>query len=126
VPDVRYVPDRWHTGDVILLAEAPGPFELAAEVALIRYVAKAAPLVTLAHDVSDGGLQIALAEAALWSGVGAELELPDESDSGLVILACAREDLDGLGTKGLRRIGVVGGDTLLEVPVTELREAWET
>ena len=125
VPDVRLVPDAWRAGDVVLLATAPGDLDLAAEAALIQFVAKAAPLLTLAHDVSDGGLEVALAEAALWSGVGAEVELPaDATRSGQVVLACAPDDVDRLGSKGLTRLGVVGGDALLGIPLGELAEVY--
>jgi phosphoribosylformylglycinamidine synthase subunit PurL len=36
----------------------------------------AAGLVRSAHDLSDGGLAVALAEACIASGLGAELDLP--------------------------------------------------
>ena len=125
MPDVRLVPDAWRAGDVVLLATAPGDLDLAAEAALIQFVAKAAPVLTLAHDVSDGGLEVALAEAALWSGVGAEVELPaDATGSGQVVLACAPDDVDRLGSKGLTRLGVVGGDALLGIPLGELAEVY--
>src|SRR5207237_659738 len=51
VRDVRFIPSRWQDGDVVLLAAAPEPFDLAAEAELVRYVWKAAPVLTLAHDV---------------------------------------------------------------------------
>ena len=90
VPDVRQIPGAWREGDVIFLAStgtprlpgselqarygtvsgSPPPLDLAAEAALIRLVVDLAPRCTLAHDVSDGGLAVALAEAALHSGVG--------------------------------------------------------
>jgi phosphoribosylformylglycinamidine synthase len=124
VADVRFVPGRWRAGDVVLVAAAPGELELAAEAALVRFTWKAAPLLTLAHDVSDGGLDVALAEAALWSGVGAEVELPEPSAGGEVVVACRPEDVARLGSRGLRRIGVVGGDQLLGVPLAELAEAY--
>jgi phosphoribosylformylglycinamidine synthase len=126
VRDVRFVPSRWQEGDVVLLAAAPEPDELAAEAALVRYVWKAAPVLTLAHDVSDGGLEVALAEAALWSGVGARLELPEERrGGGRVIVACAPDDVERLGTKGLDEIGVVGGTAICGFELDELRAAWE-
>ena len=53
------------------MATAPGDLDLAAEAALVRFVWKAAPVLTLAHDVSDGGLEQALREAAEHSGVEA-------------------------------------------------------
>src|SRR4051812_37278309 len=126
VRDVRFVPSRWQEGDVVLLATAPGDFDLAAEAALVRYVWKAAPVLTLAHDVSDGGLDVALAEAALWSGVGARLDLPEERPpGGQVILACAPEDVERLGSKGLVRIGEAGGSSICGLELDALRELWE-
>jgi phosphoribosylformylglycinamidine synthase len=108
VPDVRFVPDRWQPGDAVLVATAPGELELAAEAALVRYVWKAAPVLTLAHDVSDGGLELALLEAAEYSGIAAQVELPPTAPGGQVLLACAPEDVERLGSKGLQRIGTVG------------------
>jgi phosphoribosylformylglycinamidine synthase subunit PurL len=108
VPDVRLVPDRWQPGDVVLVATAPGELDLAAEAALIRYVWKAAPVLTLAHDVSDGGIEQAVREAEEQSGVGAQVEAPLTAPGGQVLLACAPEHVDRLGSKGLQRIGTVG------------------
>ena len=130
VPDVRRIPSRWREGDVVLLAgEGHAPIDLRAEAALVRFLWRASPLLTLAHDVGHGGLAVALAEAALWSGMGAELELPDDdggggSEGGRAILACAPGDVDRLGSKGLRRLGVVGGDEICGFALDELREAW--
>ena len=150
VADVRGVPGAWQEGDVVLLAGEPelsfagseyqalygelggepAPLDLAAEAALIRFLWKAAPLLTLSHDVSDGGLGVCLAEAALHSGIGAELELPDGPLSlfgeggGCAVIACPPDDVERLGSKGLRRIGVVGGDRILGQPLSALKEAW--
>jgi phosphoribosylformylglycinamidine synthase subunit PurL len=108
VPDVRVVPGKWQTGDVVLLATAPGALDLTAEAALIRYVWKAAPMLTLAHDVSDGGVEEALREAEQYSGVAAEVDLPETAPGGQVLLACAPGDVERLGRRGLQRIGAVG------------------
>jgi len=108
VPDVRFLPDRWQPGDVVLVATAPGDLDLAAEAALVRYVWKAAPVLTLAHDVSDGGIEQALREAEEHSGIAAEVEPPPTAPGGQVLLACAPENVDRLGHKGLQRIGTVG------------------
>jgi phosphoribosylformylglycinamidine synthase len=108
VPDVRFVPDRWQPGDVVLVATAPGELDLAAEAALVRYVWKAAPVLTLAHDVSDGGIEQALREAVEHSGVEADVELPPPAAGGHVLIACAPENVERLGSKGLQRIGTVG------------------
>src|SRR5207237_5808568 len=138
-------------GDVVLLAGAPElslagsayqalagppagrpePLNLRAEAALVRFLWKAAPLLTLAHDADRGGLAIALAEAALWSGVGAELDLPDDElalfgeGGGQAVLACAPDDVERLGSKGLRRLGVAGGDTICGIELDELRAVSE-
>ncbi len=108
VADVRFVPGRWQAGDVILVATAPGALDLAAEAALVRYVWKAAPVLTLAHDVSGGGLEQALRDAEEYSGAGARVELPEQAPGGQVLLACAPDDVERLGSKGLQRIGAVG------------------
>ena len=107
VADVRAVPSGWQKGDVVLLASAPEE-SLAAEAALIRFLYKAAPLLTLCHDVGAGGLGVALEEAARWSGREATVELPWEPETGAAILACAREDVPRLGSRGFVEIGVVG------------------
>jgi phosphoribosylformylglycinamidine (FGAM) synthase-like enzyme len=106
VPDVRLVPGRWEAGDVVLLAEAPET-SLAAEAALIRFIWKAAPLLSLCHDVGYAGLAHALDEAARWSGRKADVELPSEPARGAAILALAPEQVAKLGSRGFVRIGEV-------------------
>src|ERR1700730_4013312 len=123
VEDVRTVPAGWREGDALLLAQVPA-HELAAEAALIRFLWKASPLLSLAHDVGDQGLEAALVEAALWSGVGAEVELPDEPEGGAAVLACAPANGSRLGGKGYARIGTVGGEMLLGHSLGELERAW--
>jgi phosphoribosylformylglycinamidine synthase subunit PurL len=152
VPDVQRIPGRWRPGDVVLLAGAPelslagsayqgliappagrpARLDVRAEAALVRFLWKAAPLLALAHDAGRGGLAVALAQAALWSGVGAELELPDDpldlfgEGGGQAVLACAPADVQRLGSKGLRRLGVVGGEAIFGLPLEDLRLAWES
>jgi phosphoribosylformylglycinamidine (FGAM) synthase-like enzyme len=106
VPDVRFVPRGWQPGDVVLLATVPEQ-SLAAETALVRFLWKATPLLSLCHDVGYAGLPAAVAEASRWSGREADVELPDELLGGAAILACAPEDVDRLGSKGIVEIGVV-------------------
>ncbi len=105
VPDVRLVPGRWESGDVVLLAVAPEA-SLAAEAALIRFLWKAAPLLTLSHDVGYAGLEHALAECARWSGREADVE-PVPVERGAAILACRRDDVAKLGSRGFVEIGRV-------------------
>jgi phosphoribosylformylglycinamidine synthase len=149
VPDVRHVPTGWREGDVILLAAA-GPVSLAGseyqarygtvsgmppaldldeEARLVSLTCDAGRSSSLVHDVAEGGLAVALAEAAIWSGVGATLDLPDDPSvlfgegAGQAILAVD----PSLAHDGdlVRRIGVVGGDSLFGVPVAALRRAWD-
>ena len=44
---------------------------------LVEFVWRNAHLFSLAHDVSDGGLELALREAAAWSGHEADVDLVD-------------------------------------------------
>ena len=86
----------------MLLASAPEA-SLAAECALIRFLWKAAPLLTLCHDVGYGGLEHALAEAARWSGREADVELPAEPRHGAAVLAIAPDELEPARHARLRR-----------------------
>jgi phosphoribosylformylglycinamidine synthase len=153
VHDVRRVPRGWQAGDELYLASAGEPglagseyqarfgttsgtpprLDLAAEAALVRFLASAAPRCTLVHDCAEGGLAVALAEAALWSGCGAELALPDdpvalfgEGRGQAILTASSARVLVGLGDGvELRRLGTAGGATLLGVGVDQLRAVWE-
>jgi phosphoribosylformylglycinamidine synthase subunit PurL len=152
VGDVRSVPGAWREGDVVLLAggdgialdgsefqtlflggpagRPPAP-DYAAEAELVRFLWSSAPLLSAAHDVSDGGLAVALAELALYSGIGAKIELEAEAaawfgeGAGAAVVACAPERVEALEGLELRRLGVVGGRTLLGVPLDDLRRAHE-
>jgi phosphoribosylformylglycinamidine synthase II len=78
------------------------------------------------HDLSDGGLAVALAEMALASGIGADLETPAEGDPGWLfgedqgryLLAVVEQNLQALlakaGRRGVlaRRVGTTGGGAL--------------
>jgi phosphoribosylformylglycinamidine synthase II len=151
VPDVRFVPGRWCEGDVVLIAGAPalslagseyqalygevgGPvaeLRLRAEAQLVEFLWRSAPVLSLAHDASEGGLAVALAEAALWSGVGAQVVLDNDplvwfgEGGGQAVVACAKKDVSRLGREvPLREIGVVGGDRMLWVTLDDLGRAW--
>jgi len=106
VADVRLVPSGWQKGNVVLLATAPQE-SLAAEAALIRFLWRAAPLLSLCHDVGARGLAASLEEAARWSGRDADVDVPAEPEGGAAILACARENVSRLGSRGFVEIGVV-------------------
>jgi phosphoribosylformylglycinamidine synthase len=157
VEDVRRVPKGWQEGDVLFAAFASGaslagseyqarygevggtppPLDLTLEARLVSFLWHAAPQATLVHDAAEGGLAICLAEAALYSGCGAALDLRDDpvelfgEVGGRAVVACAPasadavEALAGEGGVPLRRIGTAGGATLLGVELQRLQGAWE-
>jgi phosphoribosylformylglycinamidine synthase subunit PurL len=94
VADVRKVPRGWRPGDGVWLAEGD-------DVELIGWLWRAAPRLSLAHDVGDGGLAHALAEASAFSGV--ELAVADEAPYGSVVVAAAERP----DWPGLRELGTV-------------------
>ncbi len=105
------------------------PLDLAREAALQRFIREASDrgLVASAQDVSGGGLAVALAESAMWSGRGAAVRVPvamspavelfGEGPSRVVVTARARyapaltllARQHGLPVEPL---GTVGGDRL--------------
>src|SRR5262245_48836348 len=103
-----------------------------------------------AHDVSDGGLAVALAECAVKSGLGAIVDLDSPirpsallfgestaralvtfSSKGEAAVRAAAEQR-GVSLQTLGRVGgeslkiAVGGRTLIDEAVTALRELWST
>jgi phosphoribosylformylglycinamidine synthase len=77
VPDVRRMPQGWRRGDVVSVVRGPAELDVAAEARLVGLVWPAAPLLSLVHDVSDGGVEAALREMAEWSGIPAQVEVRD-------------------------------------------------
>ena len=67
VRDVTRIPDRWRSGDRVLLLRGFGH-------GLVEFMWRQAHLFSLAHDVSDGGVELALREAAAWSGLDADVQ----------------------------------------------------
>ena len=157
VDDVRRVPTRWREGDVLFAAFAspvslagseyqarygetsgtPAPLDLEAEARLVSFLWHAAPLATLVHDASEGGLAVCLAEAAVFSGSGAALDLRDDvvelfgEVGGRAVIACAPAavaEIESVASEfsvPLRRVGEAGGGTLLGVALDRLRDARE-
>lgn len=106
--------------------------------------------VRSAHDLSEGGLSLALAESCIGGGIGANVELSanglrhdvalfSESQSRIVLTAAPEraEELKAVIAAGgvpVEIIGTVGGDRLrvtldgtsvLDEPVAELKSIWE-
>jgi phosphoribosylformylglycinamidine (FGAM) synthase-like enzyme len=85
VRDVTRVPSGWRRGDRVYLVRGE-----AAD--LVRFAWQIAPRVSLLHDVSDGGIELALREAASWSGVDADLDHAD--GAGLILATGGAVDTD--------------------------------
>ena len=102
VPDVRHVPRGWREGDVVL-ATTREELDLQAEAELVSFLWRAAQHCSLVHDVATWphGLE----QAARWSGIGADVDVPENASA---ILACAPGDVDKLSGMELIEIGTVG------------------
>jgi phosphoribosylformylglycinamidine synthase len=100
-------------------------------------------IVIAVHDVSDGGLLVALAEMALAGGVGVDLiEPPADAangsgtawyfgeDQGRYLVTTSHEYRLSKALAMLpidyRKVGTVGGNTVLGVPLADLRAAHES
>ena len=82
VHDVTRIPDRWQRGDRVLLLRGFGH-------GLVSFVWRHADLFSLAHDVSDGGVALALREAAAWSRREADVDVVD----GQGVIVATRADV---------------------------------
>ncbi len=108
-----------------------------------------AHLADAAHDLSDGGLAIALCESSFGpAGIGARIEIPagprpefplfHEGPSRILVATSQPEKVVEIARKNsveAPRIGVTmkerlridcGSETLLDCDLTELRQPWET
>ena len=110
---------------------APPPVDLAAEKRNGDFVRGliGEGLVTAVHDISDGGLAVALAEMAMAGGVGARLGAMDPAvpahaalfgeDQGRYVVTATKEDAVRLTAMATRAgvhwsgLGVTGGDALV-------------
>jgi len=125
-----------HLGQSIWLREIAGreageapKVDLAAERAHAETVRSliAEGKVNAVHDISDGGLLVAVAEMALASGIGAELSIALTTagafgeDQGRYIVTAA----GGVDIPGAAKIGTTGGDRVAGVPLNDLRGAHE-
>jgi len=121
---------------------------VAAACAAIREAVRAGKVVS-AHDVSDGGLACALAEAAIGAGLGCRVDLqhlrergctPQEAlfgeGTGGFLLSGDRAALESLATEdvavlylgevGGESIEIAAGDQSLTVPLTAAEAAWRS
>jgi phosphoribosylformylglycinamidine synthase II len=131
-------------------AAEPIAIDLALEARLHRFVLTACNdgLIRAAHDRSDGGLGVALAELCLRDGLGMHVELPKvrgrdkrvalfgEGPSGIVLVV-APEQFDRISALATEhdvpiwKLGTMGGDLLevepvLGTPIHSLEQAYTT
>jgi len=114
--------------------------DLAAERALhdLLVAAATAGLLLSAHDVAEGGLAIALAESALFSGIGVDVELSGDvrtdallfgESASRAVLSCKADDAAALLELGrtygvpLARVGRTGGDRIRIAPGVDIELA---
>jgi phosphoribosylformylglycinamidine synthase len=135
----------WTRRGVLCGAPAPVDLDLERRVQACLRAAIAAGLLHSAHDCSDGGLAVALAESALAGNLGAFLDPPSalaqpaeslfgEGPARIVVSMSpgAIAELTALAHEyavPLRRLGSVGGSVLawtglFTLHLTELRAAW--
>jgi phosphoribosylformylglycinamidine synthase subunit PurL len=125
---------------------APPPVDLAAERRNGAFVASLIDTrrVSAVHDLSDGGLAVALAEMAMAGGIGATVAAfgPEHAfffgeDQGRYVLTAAPAETGRIAEEARRlkvpllRIGVAGGETLrlgaaAPVALAALKEAYES
>ena len=125
-----------HLGQSIWLREIAGreagdapKVDLAAERAHAETVRAliAENKVSAVHDISDGGLLVAVAEMALASGLGAQLSVALTTaaafgeDQGRYVVTAA----EGVDIPGAVKIGAVGSDHVAGVALADLRSAHE-
>jgi phosphoribosylformylglycinamidine synthase len=129
-----------------VIAGAPPALVIEDEFAIHQALLAAieAGLVKSAHDCSEGGIAIALAECAIVGGVGASVALDDDLDAvaslfsetqGRIVLTCAEADAEALTDLLVARevpfsvIGEVRGERLivenkLDIALSALSDAW--
>ena len=129
-----------------LVAGRPPKVDLVSERLLCELLVTAigTGIVRSAHDCSEGGLGVALAECCIAGGVGAAVDLGDtlpgvaalfSESQGRAVITVAADHFEALKMLAAThatpctKIGTVGGDRLrvegmLDIPLAELREAY--
>jgi phosphoribosylformylglycinamidine synthase len=86
VRDVTRIPDKWRSGDRVLLLRGFGH-------GLVAFVWRHAHLFSLAHDVSDGGVDLALQEAEAWSRSELVLTQHKPDEAGVIVAVAPGTDV---------------------------------
>ena len=105
----------------------PPPVDLAQEIARGTDVRRLIDIgtATAVHDISNGGLLVALAEMALAGNIGCGLTIQLDTakafgeDQGRYILCARADEL----IENAVRIGIVGGSLVAGIEIADLREA---
>src|SRR6266436_9674726 len=131
----------------------PPELELAKEAGLQKALVEMAQIEILssAHDCSDGGIAVALAESGFAKGLGMSVDLTSQGlppefvlfgeDASRVVISCDRDKLgaiqqaalkygiaaDLIGETALERVEIrLDGRVVVSAPVSELRDAHES
>jgi phosphoribosylformylglycinamidine synthase subunit PurL len=139
---------KWATGSI---SGRPPHIDLAKEAAVQKLVYDAIfqGLVKSAHDLSEGGLGVALAESCFGNEIGATVSLESDLRSDVllfsesqsrILLSVAQEQKDAvlalakergvpaqvIGTTGGKRLVVnVNGTEVIHAPLADLKAAWK-
>ncbi|GAB4277653.1 MAG: phosphoribosylformylglycinamidine synthase subunit PurL [Coriobacteriia bacterium] len=134
------------------VAGRPPTVDLDAEAALreVLLAAAAKGILKSAHDCSEGGMAVALAESCITGGIGADVRLDGDlpavaalfsETQGRAVVSVAEEDMDALEALCEEHgvpfgvIGTVGGDEIsievgetdaVRVPLARAADVWET
>ena len=121
-------------------------FDREKRLAEVMITAAASGLLSSAHDLSDGGLAVALSESCLRHDLGAEIALPDGMDpfvalfsetTGRVVVSLAAGQVDAfadlcrqhdIASTEIGRVGQAAGVLQIagqfEIGLAELRRRW--
>lgn len=129
----------------------PPELDLEKEAALQKAIVEIieAGLIESAHDCSDGGLAVALAESGFLKNIGARVNLKNEElpgefvlfgeDASRIILSCASENVEQVRQIAVKygiaadQIGetvpqqfeiAINGKAVVSAPIAELKEDW--
>jgi phosphoribosylformylglycinamidine synthase subunit PurL len=131
----------------------PPELELEKEAALQKALVEmaGAGLIESAHDCSEGGIAVTLAECSFANGIGMKVDLASQGlpaefvlfgeDASRVVISCDRSNLPGIQQVAVRYgllMDVIGetvsdrieikldGQTVVSASVSELRDAYES
>jgi phosphoribosylformylglycinamidine synthase II len=130
----------------------PPQLDLEKEAALQKALAEMAQIEILssAHDCSDGGIAVALAESGFAKGIGMSVDIPSHGlppefvlfgeDAGRVVVSCDREKIgaikelalkygiaaEAIGETAPEKLEIrLDGCVVVSAPISELRETFE-